>query len=412
MKIYIPDKVQFIIDTFYKNGFEAFIVGGCIRDTLLGVEPRDYDIATSCLPEDTIKLFNKTIPTGLKHGTITVVIDKENFEITTYRTESTYLNNRRPESVNFVKNIKEDLSRRDFTINAFAYNSKEGLLDFFNGQQDLNNKIIRSVGDSNIRFNEDALRMLRAIRFSSQLNFNIENNTFNNIIKNKDLISNISFERIRDELSKILTSNNPEKGLLNLLNSGLLLKILPEFKNVTNDNLKKAFSLVQNTPNLLVVKLSALLYNFDNNLVKALLTRLRFENKIIKEVLILTKEALNIIKNPTSPTVKRFINHISLEYMKDLFSLQNTIILTFQNSNELLNNLDKTKEIYEYILLSKEPLSIKDLNITGKDLIKDLNITPGKKVGEILNSLLELVLDNPSLNTSNILLKIARSKYL
>ena len=178
MFINIPNNVQFIIDTFYNNNYEAFMVGGCVRDCLLGLTPKDYDITTSALPNITESLFEKTIPTGIKHGTVTVVLDNENLEVTTYRTEGNYLDNRHPESVEFVSNIKEDLSRRDFTVNALAYNHKEGLIDYFNGIDDIKNKIIKAVGDPNKRFQEDALRMLRAIRFSCQLGFKIDELTY------------------------------------------------------------------------------------------------------------------------------------------------------------------------------------------------------------------------------------------
>ena len=198
MNINIPKNVKFIIDTYYNNNYEAFMVGGCVRDSLLGLKPKDFDITTSALPEITENLFTKTIPTGIKHGTVTVVIDKENFEVTTYRTEENYIDNRRPEKVEFVKDLKEDLSRRDFTINAFAYNDKEGLIDYFNGMDDLKNKVIRAVGDPNKRFNEDALRMLRAIRFSAQLGFSIESKTYDAIKDNVQLIKNKSNERIRE----------------------------------------------------------------------------------------------------------------------------------------------------------------------------------------------------------------------
>lgn len=185
------------------------MVGGCVRDSLLGLKPKDFEYYNISITRNNWKLFTKTIPTGIKHGTVTVVIDKENFEVTTYRTEENYIDNRRPEKVEFVKDLKEDLSRRDFTINAFAYNDKEGLIDYFNGMDDLKNKVIRAVGDPNKRFNEDALRMLRAIRFSAQLGFSIESKTYDAIKDNVQLIKNISNERIRDELCKILLSDNP-----------------------------------------------------------------------------------------------------------------------------------------------------------------------------------------------------------
>ena len=213
MNFNIPSNVQLIIDTFYKNGYEAFMVGGCIRDLLLNKIPTDYDIATSAPPDITQKLFLKTIPTGIKHGTITVIINEIPYEITTYRTEGKYVDNRHPNEVNFVTNIKDDLSRRDFTINAFAYNYNVGLLDYFNGLNDLNSKLIKCVGDPNTRFNEDALRILRAIRFSAQLDFNIDKKTYSSIKNNYKLINNISKERIRNELEKILLCSNPIKGL-------------------------------------------------------------------------------------------------------------------------------------------------------------------------------------------------------
>ena len=190
MFINIPNNVQFIIDTFYNNNYEAFMVGGCVRDCLLGLTPKDYDITTSALPNITESLFERTIPTGIKHGTVTVILNNENLEVTTYRTEGNYLDNRHPESVEFVSNIKEDLSRRDFTVNALAYNNKEGLIDYFNGIDDIKNKIIKAVGDPNKRFQEDALRMLRAIRFSCQLGFKIDDSTYAAIKSNYKLIKN------------------------------------------------------------------------------------------------------------------------------------------------------------------------------------------------------------------------------
>ena len=204
MTINIPTKVKMIIDKYYESGFEAFMVGGCVRDALLGRAPEDYDITTSALPNITESLFKKTIPTGIQHGTVTVIIEGENYEVTTYRTEGRYLDNRHPSDVQFVTNIKEDLARRDFTINAFAYNDKAGLIDYFNGFEDLNNQIIRAVGDADKRFQEDALRMLRAIRFSCQLGFSIEPSTLKAIKTNAKLIKNISMERIRDEFCKII----------------------------------------------------------------------------------------------------------------------------------------------------------------------------------------------------------------
>lgn len=428
MHIKIPDKVKFIIDTFYENNYEAFMVGGCIRDFLLSKEPKDYDIATSALPNITESLFEKTIPTGIKHGTITVLLDKEPFEVTTYRIEGEYKDNRRPDEISFVTNIKDDLSRRDFTINAFAYNSKEGLKDYFNGLEDLQNKIIRTVGDSNKRFNEDALRMMRAIRFASQLDFNIEKSTLDGIKKNKNLLKNISSERIRDELCKLLLSDNSRKGLNLLKDCGVLDVIIPEltsligFNHKTKDYNKDLFdhtlSVVENTPNDLILRLSALFHdigkpkvndNISEDITRKILTRLHFDNKTIKSVCILIKEYMNVLGNSTDIDIKRFINRTSKENIYSLLEFQKAHVLSLKNSDLDLYELNDIKNKIDNIINSNIPLSIKDLNIDGSILTKELNLKPGKVIGETLNYLLEVVLNNPNLNNETILLEKAKT---
>lgn len=428
MHIKIPDKVKFIIDTFYENNYEAFMVGGCIRDFLLSKEPKDYDIATSALPNITESLFEKTIPTGIKHGTITVLLDKEPFEVTTYRIEGEYKDNRRPDEISFVTNIKDDLSRRDFTINAFAYNSKEGLKDYFNGLEDLQNKIIRTVGDSNKRFNEDALRMMRAIRFASQLDFNIEKSTLDGIKKNKNLLKNISSERIRDELCKLLLSDNPRKGLNLLKDCGVLDVIIPELtsligfnhktKDYNEDLFDHTLSVVENTPNDLILRLSALFHdigkpkvndNISEDITRKILTRLHFDNKTIKSVCILIKEYMNVLGNSTDIDIKRFINRTSKENIYSLLEFQKAHVLSLKNSDLDLYELNDIKNKIDNIINSNIPLSIKDLNIDGSILTKELNLKPGKVIGETLNYLLEVVLNNPNLNNETILLEKAKT---
>ncbi|MDY6011819.1 CCA tRNA nucleotidyltransferase [Clostridium sp.] len=428
MHIKIPDKVKFIIDTFYENNYEAFMVGGCIRDSLLSKEPKDYDIATSALPNITESLFEKTIPTGIKHGTITVLLDKEPFEVTTYRIEGEYKDNRRPDEISFVTNIKDDLSRRDFTINAFAYNSKEGLKDYFNGLEDLQNKIIRTVGDSNKRFNEDALRMMRAIRFASQLDFNIEKSTLDGIKKNKNLLKNISSERIRDELCKLLLSDNSRKGLNLLKDCGVLDVIIPELtsligfnhktKDYNEDLFDHTLSVVENTPNDLILRLSALFHdigkpkvndNISEDITRKILTRLHFDNKTIKSVCILIKEYMNVLGNSTDIDIKRFINRTSKENIYSLLEFQKAHVLSLKNSDLDLYELNNMKNKIDNIINSNIPLSIKDLNIDGSILTKELNLKPGKVIGETLNYLLEVVLNNPNLNNETILLEKAKT---
>lgn len=440
MNFNIPAKVQFIIDTFYNNGFEAFLVGGCIRDYLLNKTPKDYDIATSATPDQTISLFEKTIPTGLQHGTVTVVIENENFEVTTYRTESEYIDNRHPEKVEFVKNIKEDLSRRDFTINAFAYNHKKGLLDFFEGKSDLKNKIIRAVGNSDIRFNEDALRMLRAIRFSSQLDFDIDKDTLSNIEKNNLLINNISFERIRDEISKILLSNNSRKGLILLKNTGLLTNIIPEFKDTFGfdqknphhfeDVFEHSLSVLEKTPSILTVRLAALLHDIgkpncfhldekgighfyghnikSEEISRKILNRLRFDNKTIKETLKLIREHMNVLDNPNNSNIKRLITRVGLDSIENLYSLQEADILSLKDPSVATHKIVKMREVTSNILIAKEPLSLKDLAITGNDLINELGLSKGKIIGDVLKKLFNIILDYPDLNNKKDLLKEAK----
>lgn len=441
MNITIPSNVKYIIDEFYKNNYEAFMVGGCIRDALLCKVPKDYDIATSAKPEITEKLFEKTIPTGIKHGTVTVLIDNEPYEVTTYRTEGEYKDNRRPDEVYFVSDIKEDLSRRDFTINAFAYNSREGLKDFFGGLNDLNNSLIRSVGDANKRFNEDSLRMLRAIRFSTQLNFDIEENTLNAIKDNKDLIKNISAERIRDELCKILVSNNVRKGLKLLEKCGLLQIIIPEIipsigfnqKNIYHfeDVFNHTLSVIEKCPEDLTIRLAALLHDIgkpdvffiDDNgngrffahntrsekIARDILNRLRFDNKTIKSVCILVREHMNVLDNASNLAIKRLINRVSKENIYSLLALQKADILSLKDPNVALYKVSDMKNKIDNIINSNTPLTVKDLAINGGILVKELDLKPGKIIGETLDYLLQLVLKDSSLNTKAILLKKSKT---
>ncbi|MGL4109500.1 CCA tRNA nucleotidyltransferase [Clostridium sp. LP20] len=394
MNIKIPSDVQFIIDCFYNNGYEAFMVGGCVRDSLLNKDPMDYDITTSAPPEVTEKLFSKTIPTGIQHGTITVLINNVPYEVTTYRTEGKYIDNRRPDRVDFVTSIKEDLSRRDFTINAFAYNNKEGLIDYFSGMSDLNKKNIRSVGIANDRFNEDALRMLRAIRFSSQLDFSIEAKTYNAISINSSLIKNISHERIRVEISKILLSNNPFKGLCMLKDTGILSRILPELTTKINPN-------IDLVPNNISCKLVALFKNLDIEIISKVLKRLTFDNSTINRTLILTKHYKDIDNCNSKSDCKRLISKVGPENIFDLISLHETI--------EMIN-LSTLRNYVNSILDNQDPIYIKDLNIDGNTLKTELNLISGKIIGDLLNHLLNLVIDDKINNDTSSLL-IAAKKY-
>lgn len=443
MNIYIPNEVKFIIDTFYNNGFEAFMVGGCVRDSILNSSPKDYDIATSAKPEDTLSIFEKTIPTGIKHGTVTVLINNNSYEVTTYRTDGNYLDNRRPSCVNFVTDIKEDLSRRDFTINSLAYNKSLGLIDYFNGIDDISKKLIRCVGDADKRFKEDSLRMLRAIRFSCQLNFKIEESTLNAIIKNSKLINNISKERIRDELCKILTSNNASEGINMLQKSGLLAEILPEINSLVdfsplsinhNRNIfAHTLNVISKTNTNLILRLSALLhdvgklntltleddgiYRFPNHNVegakisKEILRNLRFDNYTINSVSKLIEHHLVLKVNyiPTRYEIKKLLLEVGEDIIYLLFDLQSADIRSLDNPKPFLKKVDYIKNTVSDILKKREPLYIRNLDINGEILLKELNLSSGKIVGEILKYLLEKVLENPSLNKKETLILLSNN---
>ncbi|MBE6046897.1 MAG: CCA tRNA nucleotidyltransferase [Clostridium sp.] len=391
MLITIPKDVKYIIDTFYNNGYEAFMVGGCIRDSLLKKVPMDYDIATSAPPEITQKLFKKSIPTGIEHGTITVLINKNSYEVTTYRVEGKYSNNRKPDSVTFISNIKDDLARRDFTINAFAYNDRKGLLDYFSGNTDLNNKIIKCVGNPDKRFKEDSLRMLRAIRFSAQLNFNIDETTFSAIKSNSKSIQNISNERIRVELSKILLSNNAFSGLLKLENANLLKEILPY-----NLNINKAIDKLEKD---LASRFAFIFLKLDCSLIETIMRNLTFDKNTINKVIHLTTAFENIKSIVSKSDCKRLIIKVGNDNIFSLINLYETVTSThISNINSLVKDIFK----------NKDALYIKDLSITGNDLISELNINPGKLLGELLNHLLNQVIDEKISNDYNCLIKSAK----
>jgi tRNA nucleotidyltransferase (CCA-adding enzyme) len=442
MKIIIPQEVNYILNKLVSNGYEAFIVGGSLRDSLLKKIPKDFDIATNALPSEVISIFEHTIPTGLIHGTVTVIINTRPFEITTYRIDGEYEDNRHPSSVTFTSSLEEDLSRRDFTINAMAYGINEILQDPFHGLIDLEKQIIRTVGNANLRFNEDALRMLRAVRFSCQLNFDIEAETLKSIFTNSYLLKKISAERIRDELSKILVSSKPSIGIRLLQSTNLLQYVLPEIIPCIGFNQQHPYhdkdvydhtlSVLDNTPSRLPLRLSALLHDIskpdcftiDGNGVghfytheikgakaaENILTRLRFDNKTITAVSLLIKE--HMAKNtPLIPSaIKRYINRVGIENLEDLFDLQVADIKGLKPTDDF-NAVFEIKNMVAKILEEKEPRKAEDLAIDGYDLI-NLGYTPGKELGDMLKSLLEQVIENPNLNTRENLLKLLKTKKL
>ncbi|MPQ42560.1 CCA tRNA nucleotidyltransferase [Clostridium tarantellae] len=414
----LPLDVQYILNKFNEKGYEAFLVGGCVRDFLLNKIPYDYDITTNALPEDIINLFDKTIPTGIKHGTITVIVDNNSFEVTTYRTDGTYLNNRNPEEVTFVSNIKEDLSRRDFTINAFAYSPYLGFKDYFNGKLDLDNNIIRCVGNADERFKEDALRMLRAIRFSCQLNFSIHPDTLNAIKTNYKLIKNLSVERIRDEFTKIILSSKGTNGIniLRSLNiSNLFIPEINELKDLDTydfyDDTKDSYAIIDVLPSKLHIRLAGLfykIYHFDSleNICRIALKKLKYDNKTINNTCILLREINTIPNYPNKKSLKKLIKKVSKELIFDLLELKKAYLIVMNEYSS--EYIDIIKDNVEEILYSNEPIYLKDLSVNGEILVKELGVKPGKEIGVLLNFLLENVLENPELNTKQNLINLSK----
>lgn len=434
MRINLPKTVEFIIDTIYENGYEAFIVGGCVRDFILGISPNDYDIATSANPEKILSIFNdfKTITNGIKHGTVGIIIDDNIYEITTYRIEGEYEDNRRPKEVKFTKNIVEDLKRRDLTINAMAYNYKVGLIDEFGGIKDINQNLIRTVGNPDERFNEDGLRIIRAIRFSSKLGFKIEEVTLNSIYKNSKLIKNISKERITNEFNKIILSKYPEK--INLLYKTKIfdyLNIYDDFNQNEYDYLSKNLPILTKCNDKIEDRLLLLEYLIANrginNINKQyeqlkyyknniqpnnIVNKLKYSNKIIDycnnliEYMFIQEEIIDkveIKKILNKIGRKKFIKILILKkiYYKNILDISDKTIyfnkcaLVDECINKI-NTVEKNKECY----------TIRGLEIDGNEIIK-LGYS-GSEIGIKLNYLLEKVIENPDLNNKKNLINMVK----
>lgn len=440
MQLIIPEKAAKILHTLEAAGYEAYVVGGCVRDSILGRTPDDWDITTSAKPEEVKSLFRRTIDTGLIHGTVTVMLDKEGFEVTTYRVDGEYEDGRHPKEVEFTASLEEDLKRRDFTINAMAYNPVRGLVDLFGGMQDMENKIIRCVGNPMERFTEDALRILRAVRFSAQLGFSIEEKTEEGITALAPNLRLVSAERIQTELIKLLVSPNPDY-LRIAYETGITKEILPEFD--------RCMETQQNTPHhcytvgehilhsLLqiredkVLRLTMLLHDIGKPLVKktdekgrdhfkthgavgekmavSILRRLKMDNDTIHKVSTLIRWHDDRPEGEAR-AVRRAVNRIGQELFPMYLEVQRADILaqSTYKREEKLERLSKVSLLYEEILEKEQCVSLKTMAVTGKDIIA-AGYKPGKEIGEILNRLLQDVLDHPENNKKEILLsKIKR----
>ena len=442
MKLELPEKAEYIIQTIQEAGFEAYAVGGCVRDSLLGRKPMDWDITTSATPMQVKALFRRTIDTGIQHGTVTVMLEKEGFEVTTYRVDGKYEDSRHPREVVFTPNLEEDLKRRDFTINAMAYNPREGLIDIFGGEQDLAAGIIRCVGNARERFSEDALRMMRAVRFSAQLGYRIEEETSNAIRVLAPDLKKISAERIQTELVKLLTSPHPDY-LRMAYETGITKVVLPEFDlcMITEQkNPHHCYTVGEHTLVAMqavradkVLRLAMLFHDMGKPLCVTtdeegidhfhghpsvseeiagnVLHRLKFDNDTIYMVKKLVKYHDQYIE-PQPKNVRCAIRKMGEDVFPLLLEVKEADV---QAQSDFLRekkekNLKDVRDVYQRILEEKQCVSLKTLAINGKDLIDQTGMKPGKELGEVLNELLDLVTEDPARNTREYLLKAAKER--
>ena len=448
MQILYPPKVRTIIDKLQEAGYEAYVVGGCVRDSYLGIEPSDWDITTDAHPEQVRSLFRRTVDIGIKHGTVKVMMGNDGFEITTYRIDGEYEDSRHPRDVMFTSDLAEDLGRRDFTINAMAFCEKDGLVDLFGGVEDLKSGIIRAVGDPKERFDEDALRMLRALRFSARFGYEIAEDTANAIKQLAHKLSDISAERIRDELEKLVLSDHPDR-LRTAYELGVTAVVFPEwdtmmecdqitphhFTDVGDHTIAALDYMVRNYKGIdaasyRVLGIATLLHDIAKPAKKTtgpdgvdhfkghpeagekmagdVLKRLKYDNDTIDRVMKLVRYHDERPKL-SYPSVRRFIVNVGRSNMDALIMLKYADLYahTRYQWEDKLYQVTKFEEMYHEICDRGDCLSINDLAVNGKDLLNE-GYSPGPEIGRMLNELFECVLDDPSMNDREILLNRIR----
>ncbi|MBR4759926.1 MAG: CCA tRNA nucleotidyltransferase [Lachnospiraceae bacterium] len=438
VRIYLPDAVRKILKTLADAGFEAYAVGGCVRDSLLGKKPNDWDITTSALPVQVKKLFKRTIDTGIEHGTVTVMMGHEGYEITTYRIDGIYEDGRHPKEVIFTPSLEEDLKRRDFTINAMAYNDTDGLVDLFGGIADMEARIIRAVGEPKERFSEDALRMMRAVRFAAQLGYEIDEKTQDAIRTLCGTLEKISAERIRTEMEKLLISRNPDKFEL-FYRLGLSKIFLPEFDRAMETpqhSPHHCYSVgehtlvsIKNVPEDRILRLTMLFHDLGKPLCKTTdengrdhfyghpklsatiaqkrMRALKFDNAATDMVVTLA-EYHDVRPEPTAKAVRRLLSKLGEEKMRFLMQVQRADVNAQSDyqRREKLGRITQLEQCLDEIIAGQQCFTIKDLAVDGKDLI-ELGYQPGKELGKELAALLEIVLEEPKENDKENLLRIA-----
>lgn len=432
-------------ETFRRGGFDCYLVGGSVRDILLGHDTYDYDFATNALPEQVMKLFRRVVPTGIKHGTVTVLHGDMEFEVTTYRSDGKYSDGRRPDSVSFSASLEEDVLRRDFTINGLAYDMKnDRIIDLVGGIDDLGRGIIRTIGNPIDRFSEDGLRTYRACRFSAKLGFEIETATFNSISDTLDIASKVSAERIREEIMKLLTADTPSKGFEYMRRSGLLNLALPELDacygidqnrfhayDIYYHSLYSCDAAPKDKP---LVRLSALLhdigkvstrkqaedgeYTFYNHevigarLVRKLMKRLKFSNtemEIVNNLVI--NHMFHYTDDWSDGAVRRFMRKVGVENIPDLFELREADRIGNGTRTGLPEPIKKLQERIDAVIEAENAITVRDLHINGNIIMEKFDLKPGPVIGRILHDLLEIVLDEPEMNRGDILLEKAEEIY-
>ena len=448
-KIHMPAGAEYIIEQLNSKGFEAYIVGGCVRDSLLGKNPNDWDITTSATPYEVKEIFKRTIDTGIQHGTVTVMVDKSvskggeyAFEVTTYRVDGKYEDHRRPTEVTFTACLEEDLKRRDFTINAMAYNHKNGVVDIFGGQQDLEKGEIKAVGVAEERFTEDALRILRAVRFAAQLGFSIEEETKKAMTRLAHNLRFISAERIQVELTKLITSNHPNR-LMDAYNLGITKVILPEFDammETEQDNPHHIYNVgmhtikvMEHVPPTQILRYTALLHDVAKPLTKTIdekgighfyghqekgaemarviLRRLKLDNHTIDETCLLIREHDFSLHGTNIKAFRRFLNRLGKERFQDFLLIKKADMAGQSDYNKELRQgyVNDMIAMFEQVNEENQCIKMSDMELRGQDLI-EMGFKPGKEMGHILKALFEKVLDDPELNEKEILKKMVEEK--
>ena len=395
MDVIIPQDVTEILAELNRHGFEAFAVGGCVRDMILGREPGDWDITTSAKPEQVKAVFGRTIDTGIEHGTVTVMRNQVGYEVTTYRIDGEYEDGRHPKSVEFTSNLQEDLKRRDFTINAMAYSPETGIVDLFGGMKDLKLGVIRCVGEPEERFSEDALRILRAIRFSAQLGFSIEEQTYEAVCQIAHNLVHVSKERIQVELTKLLLSDHPENMKL-VFESGISPYISKEFHSLKG----KPVAVSPGLPRQKALRWGAFLTNVSQQTAVNILKDLKLDNDTISRVKVFNQWwDVPLEEDPVH--MRTVMSQMDPELFDQLLLLKESLASDQEHMRRLYELRDQIRE-------NGDCISLKQLAVTGSDLIA-LGMKPGKEIGETLKRMLQLVLEQPEKNEKEYLLSLLKN---